>query len=519
MDTAPGTRCDRLPRRVLIALVGLAWSAQGTAATADGPGPASTVADAPPAESVADRSPPLSREQAYTEFKRLLEAGEHAAAVQQARLVVELAEHAQPPDAEELQVALMNLGVAERLAGDFVAAEATYQRVIDLIEASGRLASPRLARAQAGLALTYYAARRYDLAVPGFERAIALNRRAEGLFNEDQLPLLEKQADALTEVGRSEEALQAHRYALRLVERRAGSQSLRYAKELESLGRWYTRARAYESSRMTLRRAADLVATLEGPESLQLIGPLTAFAENARRWLLDPQSRPGQSVDEERRAMYHDPVMPGPLELSAATVQTEGLRALERAAAIVDASPDAPPASIAAVRVQLGDLNQIRQAPDKAVQHYQQAWQAAAQATQDGRPLRQVLFGDPVLLYYAAPSGWDRHAGRPPEEAERRNVVLELTVTADGRVRDPHVLTDAGDPRLGVRAQRATESARYRPRFEDGQPVAAPGVRFVQPFYVLVKEAPSGATPPGEPAQPRQGVEPPPPPGTGQGGG
>ena len=492
VDTAPGARRNRLARRVLIALAGLAWTTLASAALAESPVPASTPGAAPQAASAADRAPPVSREEAYTDFKRLFEAGEYAAAVARARLVVELAEREEPHDAEELQVALMNLGVAERLAGDFVAAETTYRRAIGLMEGSGRLANPRLARAYAGLALTYHAARRYDLAVPAFDHAIALNRRAEGLFNEEQLPLLDRQADALTEVGRSEEALQAHRYALRLVERRHGSRSLRYARELESLGRWYTRARAYESSRMTLRRAGELVETLAGPGSLQMIGPLTAFAENARRWLMDPQSRPGESVDEERRAMYHDPVMPGPPGLSASTVQAEGLRALERAAAIVDASPDAPPASVAAVRVQLGDLNQVRQAPDKALPHYQLAWRAAAQSTQDGRPLRLVLFGDPVLLYYVAPSGWDRHAGRPAEEVERRDVELELTVSAEGRALDPRVVSDAGDPRLGERARRAVESARYRPRIEDGQPVAAPGVRFVQPFYVLRDGAPQG---------------------------
>jgi tetratricopeptide (TPR) repeat protein len=166
----------------------------------------------------------------------------------------------------------MNLGLVQRLAGDYLDAEATFRRVIELIEGSGRITSPRLARAHAGLALTYYAARRYDLAVSGFERAIALNRRAEGLFNDDQLPLLDKQADALTEVGRVQDALQAHRYALRLVERRHGAKSLRYASELVALGRWYTRVRAYESARYTIRRAVDLVVELQGPQSLELIG-------------------------------------------------------------------------------------------------------------------------------------------------------------------------------------------------------------------------------------------------------
>ena len=471
----------------MLALAVLAWTLPVPAAAPD-PAPLTSPADAP-------RPAPPSREQAYAEFKRLFEAGEHAAAVEQARAVVELAERAEPPSAEELQVAVMNLGLAERTAGDYVAAEASYTRAIGLIEAQGRLTSPRYARAHAGLALTYYDARRYDLAAPSFERAIALNRRAEGLFNEDQLPLLQKQADALTELGRAEDALQAHRYALQLVGRRSGERSLRYAAELESFGRWYSRARAYEASRATLKRAAELVAALQGPEALELIGPLTGIAENARRWLNDPQAREPAPEAAERSSVFSDPVMPGPPSLSPSTIETEGLRALERAAAIADAHADAAPTSVAAVRVQLGDWHQARQSPERALPHYRQAWRAAAQVTEDGRTLEQFLFADPLLLYFAAPDGWNRYAQRAPEEVERREVEVEMTVTAQGRVRDARLVSDAGDPKLAARALRAAESGRYRPRFADGEPVDAPGIRFVQPFYVLREVAPAGPAP------------------------
>jgi TonB family protein len=497
---------------VLFALAVTGWA---TAVCAEDPAPAPAQTASP-----VDALPAAPAPTAAAEFRRLYDAGDYPAAVGQALAVLAEAERREPVDAEELQVALMNLGLVQRLAGDYLDSEATYRRVIDLIEGAGRVTSPRLARAHAGLALTYYAARRYDLAVPSFERAIALNRRAEGLFNEDQLPLLDKQADALTELGRVEDALQTHRYALRLVERRHGAKSLRYASELVALGRWYTRARAYESSRYTLRLAVDLVVELEGPQSLELVGPLTAAADNARRWLTDA-SAIAELANVDRQVMYHDPVTPGPPSLSPATIQSEGLRALERAAEIVDARPDAPRASVAAVRVQLGDLNQLRQTPERALPHYQQAWQAAAGETEGGRPLQQVLFGEPLLLYYAAPDGWNRYAGRPAEEVERRNAELAVTVSPQGRVRESKVVNDAGDPRLGQRAQRAAETARYRPRLEDGQPVETTGVRFVQPFYVLTAGATGAGTSPAPEASPPADAPTPTPPDTPppQGGG
>lgn len=431
-------------------------------------------------------SPATSYDDAYAEFKRRFEQRDYAGAAEQGQVVLAQAESRKPPDAELLQVALMNLGIAQRLAGDFLGSEASYQRVIDLIENTGRLSNARLGRAYGGLALTYHAARRYDLAVPAFERAIALMRRSEGLFNEDQLPLLEKQADALTELDRPNDALQAHRYALRLVGHRYGEESLRYAQELETFGRWYTSAGAYESARVVLRDALDLTQKLKGPDSLELIGPLTATADNARRWLMDPNVSFATSAEEQGRTLYHDPVIPGPPSLSPSMVASEGLRALERAATIVDSTPDAPPASVAAVHVQLGDLFQIRQAPESAIPQYQLAWQAAANTPPvDGRPMQEVLFGSPLLLQYVLPDGWNRYAARPPEEAERRLIEIEGTVDTEGRLKDPTLLSDAGDPKFAQRALRAAETARYRPRFVDGQPAETPGVHFSQPLYVL----------------------------------
>jgi tetratricopeptide (TPR) repeat protein len=459
--------------------------AAGAAFAADAPG---GVAAAPAA--AASSSPaPDEREQAHAEFKRLFAAGEYAAAAELGKQVVALTERQTGAHPEELQVALMNLALAQQRAGDYVAAEAGFQRVIDLVEASGRLTSPRLGRAYAGLGITYHAARRFDLAATSLEHAIALNRRAEGLFNEEQLALLDKQADALTELGRFDEALLAHRYALRVIARHEGERSLPFARQLESVGRWYTRVRSFEAGRAALRRSAELVESIAGPNATELAGPLTGFADNARRWLTDPIIRESGSADEQRGSMFHDPVMPAPPSLSPSTIATEGLRALERAAVIVDANADSSPALVAGVHAQLGDWHTARQAPERARPSYQRAWQAAG-AAPDGAKLQQTLFGTPQLIRYTPPEYWDRYARRPPEEAERLDVELELTVTGEGGIREPRVVGGNSDERLGNQALRAAGTARYRPRLVDGQPVETTGVRFVQPFYVLREEPP-----------------------------
>jgi hypothetical protein len=193
-------------------------------------------------------------------------------------------------------------------------------------------------------------------------------------------------------------------------------------------------------------------------------------------------------------------MLPTPPGLTSNTIAVEGLKALERAAEIVDADVDASPSVVAAVHSQLGDWHQARQLPGEARPHYLRAWQAAGRAP-DGAALQQSLFGAPVLIRYSLPDSWDRYARRPPEEVERREVELELTVTADGAVRDPRPAAGATpDEKLLPQTLRAVESARYRPRIVDGATVETTGVRFVQPFYLLRE------SPPPEPAAPAEGT-------------
>jgi hypothetical protein len=117
----------------------------GAALGAGAPTPTASL----PAAASASTSVPDERAQAHAEFRRLFDAGDYAAAVVQGQKVVELAGQLDAGQGEASQVALMNLALAQQRAGDYVAAEATYQRVIDLIEAAGRTTNPRLARPMA----------------------------------------------------------------------------------------------------------------------------------------------------------------------------------------------------------------------------------------------------------------------------------------------------------------------------------------------------------------------------------
>ena len=144
------------PARPLLPTLLCAVSLATTCAFAQAPADVAAPSPAQPS-TAADLQP---------SYRQLLDAKQYEQAVAEAKKSVDAA--SQHPEAgEELQVALMNLAVAQYFSGDYLGSEASYLRVIELVEASGRLTTPRLARAEAGLATTYYAGKRYDLVVAG----------------------------------------------------------------------------------------------------------------------------------------------------------------------------------------------------------------------------------------------------------------------------------------------------------------------------------------------------------------
>ena len=209
-------------------LVAAAWAGLAVAGTAF----AQSVTLAPedpvamPPGNAAGNPATASATDAYTSFRTEFDAGRYAEAVPHAERVLELAAaQATTPTAEEVQVALMNLGMVQNLSDDYVGAESTYLRAIKLVESSGRPLHDRLARAYAGLASAYHDGNRHDLAVQSFDQAIALKRRHEGLLTAQQVPLVEKYIDSLTELGRYPEALKAQKYLLRIATRQYGATS------------------------------------------------------------------------------------------------------------------------------------------------------------------------------------------------------------------------------------------------------------------------------------------------------
>jgi tetratricopeptide (TPR) repeat protein len=460
-----------------------------SAAAAEPPAaPAAEPSAAPVAAAVAPAAA-ASATDAYSGFRREFDAARYDAALPYAERVLQLAEQAAPsPTDETVQVALMNLGMTQNLADDYVAAESTYLRVIDLVQRSGRTQHARLARAYAGLATAYHEGNRHDLAVASFDQAIALTRRHDGVLTEQQVPLLEQYIDSLTELGRYEDAVNVQRYLLRIATRKHGADSIELVPRLEQIGRWYASVGAYDASRRTLKHAIEIAESAAGEDAPQLVGPLLALALCNRRQMLDPAQQAAGPDNDSNPAFGSPDSIDVPFGLTPRMMASEGEAALLRAAAITQKMPDPTPVLVTTVRVQLGDWYQLRGQPERALPHYLEGVQAAGRISEltAGKTYVEALFGAPVLLHIVRPEGWNRYAQRPAAEIEVRNIEVEAEVSAQGQVVATKVIDDAGDVKRGEKTAAALGAARFRPRFEHGQPAATSGVRFNQPWILLL---------------------------------
>jgi tetratricopeptide (TPR) repeat protein len=476
----------------------------GVTSSAGDPPAATTAAPSTPAPDAADTasnadaksgagttSPDASLSDHYAAFRKAFDERNYAEAATHAQSVLTLTEQqAASAFDEDVQVALMNLALAQQMAGDYTAAESSYLRAIENVEKSGRPLTARLARANAGLAVTYHAGKRYDLAVQRFEQAIGLSRRHEGVLNKQQVPLLEKYADSLTQLGRYQDALQAQKYILRVETRGLPEEDPRTAPALERIGRWYAGVGAYDQARRSLKKAIEIVARAEGDRSPALVGPLVALADCNRRQLFDP-SKP-TSPESERSTMLHDQGM-APPALAPGMLATEGEKALLIAADIAESRAEPSLVQVADVRTQLGDWYQMRGQIDRALPNYLQAWQTAARVTDQaaGKELTELLFGKPTLLHFVRPEGWNRYAGRKPGEVEFRTVAANLTVDEQGRPQQIRITDDSGDARRASKTLESIRTARYRPRFAEGRPVSTSDVAFAQPWTVPLDPEPA----------------------------
>jgi tetratricopeptide (TPR) repeat protein len=438
-----------------------------------------------------------SRFEAYQQFRALYDSARFEEALPYARRVVELSEQ-DPARDHELPIAYNNLGATQYQLHDYAGAAASYRQSLELLESTQGISSRRLVVPLAGLGAVYAAQDEHQVAAELYDRAIAVSRRAEGLFNLQQLPLLKQAADSRYAIDDFPGAEREYMYAVKIAEQNYGYGDPRTIPPLLELGAFYEGLRQFIPARMMYLRARDAALKASPGYSPEAVKSLTGIARTYRmQYAMDPDSLDGQQParDDVMGEMFGKP----PLEPRAppAAGDRAGLKAAQTALEMLSGAPNPPPDLMAQTLIELGDWYQSTSRPALSMPYYSKAAGILdAQVAADplaGHPLRA-----PRMVVYRPPASASRRLSTPPGQFVVRKTVFSLAVTDVGEPQDITIVsTDMNEDQVGL-TRRALAKAIYSPRFAEGQPVATAGVTFTSEWYEEFVPAPD--SPPARPA-------------------
>jgi TonB family protein len=161
----------------------------------------------------------------------------------------------------------------------------------------------------------------------------------------------------------------------------------------------------------------------------------------------------------------------------------EGEEVLQRALQILesDPTPETVPTRIETL-IQMGDWYQIKKAPREALPYYQRAWQLISKTPSLSRSVSTAL-DVPLRVYYPTPRIVANVPRGRPEDARSHHVQVEFTVAADGSVSDARIVEHDTRDQYAQEIFAAVRASRFRPKFVDGQAVAASAITYREVFW------------------------------------
>ena len=443
-----------------------------------------------------------SRMEAYQQFRSLYETARFEEALPYAKRVVELSEQ-DPERDHELPIAYNNLGATQYQLADYTAATASYQQSLELLEATQGISSRRLVVPLAGLGAVYAAQDQHEVAAQLFDRALAVSRRADGLFNLQQLPLIAQAADSRFAINDFGGAEKERMYALKIAEQNYGYGDERTIPPLLELAVFYEGLREYIAARMMYMRARD-VALQKGGYTAPAVKALVGIARTHRmQYTMDPETLDSQQParDEVTGEMvgkvHRESRVPPP------TADRSGLKAAQTALELLRSTSDPPKDLMTETLIELGDWFQATSRPTISIPYY-----AEAAGIFDAMVAADPLMGHPLkaprMVFYRPPVSASRGLNTLSGQYVIRKTVFSFLVSEVGLPQEITVVSTTMDEAQVSHARRAMSKAIYSPRFSEGKPVSTAGVTFTSEWYQEYDPAagppPTSTTADGNPA-------------------
>jgi TonB family protein len=396
-------------------------------------------------------------------------------------------------DALALEEALTALGDAYLDASQYARAEAAYAEAVRSAEQHGGRETQRVLAPLTGLGATFARAGHHHDAIPLLQRAVAISRAQFGMFDLRQQDVLATLAGSLTALDRQPEAQDLMTYRVRVAEKTYGEGSPKVIPWLCDLGDWFAEIGKTPEARMTFQVALNIVGTTDNLNAPIIVEPLRGIARAYMlrssypdAWRKPPWPELGCAIP--RAVPPPECLNPAALDslgyfvAEPRTLNQEGEEALKRALRILESDPGSAAQTRIETLIQMGDWHQIKKSPREALTYYERAWRLI-RTTPSLPTSAATALNVPVRVYYPTPQIVAHVPGVAAVDTRPHSVEVEFTVAEDGSVRNARIVDHDTRDRYARDVLKAVRDSRFRPKFVDGQAVAATGITYREVFW------------------------------------
>jgi hypothetical protein len=332
-------------------------------------------------------------------------------------------------------------------------------------------------------------------AVEVFKRAMHVTRINEGLYNLDQVPILERLIESYIADENWEDANDRHSYLFWLHRRNFGQSDTRLLPIIEKLSNWHLNLYTLNLSdgmhehlitaHSLFKLAVNIIDSNSGNDDLRLVKSLRGLtvtnyflrryqAENARK--LNESARSGKAPSAQQKAQ---------LEQYNFNSYASGKAAISRIVHVLNKHPDAEPSASSKAKVVLGDWYLLFDKWKSAQQTYHSAYSDLVEENASPETI-EALFGHPVAL----PDMPLMVSKVKEPDSKTPYVMVSFDVTALGKAKNVDIIEAMPNTsaRLKSRVRRSLKTAKFRPRFVDGEAVMTYGVTHRYLFPVEGKK-------------------------------
>jgi TonB family protein len=427
-----------LPCVVVVCLVAVRASAQ-TPPAANDTQPPSDVPSAEPEQSPLAREALVSRIEANLEFSRLLTLQEFKDALPVGERMVKLTVEEFGKNSVETGKAYTELGDAQRLAKEHGDAEKSFLAAIDIYRTVDGPFSALVITPLTGLGDNYHDSGDDLRAVSAYGEARTISRRADGLLNEGQIPLIDRMTDSLVSMNQPAQADQQQLEALHLVERNRAPGSPEALAAIYKYAGWLRDSNRYQEERDQYMRSLRTIRDTYGKEDVRQVRALMGIGNSFRV----------QRIPDG-----------------------QGVSSLHDALTLLLAQPQRDPLAIAEVLRDIGDWETAFSKVDYDGAEYRRAWQLLAEIP-NAAEVRTAWFKPPIYVLREPIS--QRGISIEPQ-APMGHVVVRFDLDTAGHASNVTIV-EADPPGLKDEAVlRHIRRSRFRPQIVDGELAPAPGV-------------------------------------------